>query len=51
MEVLVAISVTQWRHALHPEMIGEGTDLVHCLFKAAFYLEAQAIEANHVDGP
>src|SRR5580658_9978434 len=50
MKVLVTVSVAQWRHALHPEMIGEGTDLAHGLFKAAFDLEAQAIEANDLAG-
>jgi len=50
MEVLITVSVTQWRHAFHPKMISEGADLAHSLFKAAFDLEAQAIEANDVNG-
>ena len=49
MEVLVTVSVTQWRHAFHPEMVGKSTDLVHGLFKAALDLEAQAIEANDLE--
>src|ERR1700736_3892736 len=50
MKILIAVAVAQGGHVLHPEMISECTDQTRRLFEAVFDLEAQAIEANDLDG-
>ena len=32
----------------HPEMVGEGTDLAHCLLEGVLDLEAQAVETKWI---
>ena len=46
MEMLFAAVAAQRLHVGHPEMVGEGTDLAHCLLEGVLDLEAQAVETN-----
>src|SRR5215468_2349859 len=48
--MLVAVVAAPRLHVGHPEMIGEGADLVHGLLEAELDLEAQTVETNDVDG-
>src|SRR5215831_7687238 len=48
--MLVAVVAAPRLDVGHPEMIGEGADLVHCLLEAELDLEAQTVETNDVDG-
>src|SRR5678815_4844687 len=48
--MLVAVVAATRLHIEHPEMIGEGADLVHGLLEAELDLEAQTVETNDVDG-
>ena len=50
MEMLIAAVAAQRLHVEHPEMVGEGTDLAHCLLEGVLDLEAQAVETNDIDG-
>ena len=50
MEMLIAAVAAQRLHVGHPEMVGEGTDLAHCLLEGVLDLEAQAVETNDIDG-
>ena len=50
MEMLIAAVAAQRPHVGHPEMVGEGTDLAHCLLEGVLDLEAQAVETNDIDG-
>ena len=50
MEILIAVVAAQRLHVEHPEMVGERTDLAHCLLEGVLDLEAQAVETNDVDG-
>ena len=48
--MLIAAVAARRLHVGHPEMVGEGTDLAHCLLEGVLDLEAQAIETNDIDG-
>src|SRR4029077_11285509 len=48
--MLVAVVAPPRLHVEHPEMVGEGADLVHSLLEAELDLEAQTVETNDVDG-
>ena len=50
MKMLIAVIAAQWPHVGHPEMVGERTDLAHCLLEGVLDLEAHSIETNDVDG-
>ena len=50
MQILVTISAAKRLHVLHPEMVRERADQTHRLLKAVLDLEAQAIQANDLDG-
>ena len=50
MEMLIAAVTAPRLHLGHPEMVGEGTDLAHCLLEGVLDLEAQAVETNDIDG-
>src|SRR5215471_5280241 len=48
--MLVSVVAAPRLHVEHPEMIGEGADLVHGLLEAELDLEAQTVKTNDVDG-
>ena len=50
MEVLVAAAAPQRLHVGHPEVVAERADQPHRLLERVFDLEAQAVEANDLDG-
>ena len=50
MEVLVATHAPEGRHGGHPEVIGIGTEDADGLFEGDFDFEAQAIDADDVQG-
>src|SRR3954470_829229 len=50
MKMLIAIVAAQRLHVGHPEMVGERTDLAHCLFEGVLDLEAQSVQTNDVEG-
>ena len=50
MEMLIAAVAAPRLHVGQPEMVGEGTDLAHCLLEGVLDLEAQAVETNDIDG-
>src|SRR5277367_483159 len=50
MEVLVAAAAAQRLHVGHPEMVAERADQPHRLLERMLDLEAQAVEANDLDG-
>ena len=41
MEMLIAAVAAPRLHVGHPEMVGEGTDLAHCLLEGVLDLEAR----------
>ena len=50
MEVLVTAAAAQRLHVGHPEVVGERAEQPHRLLERVFDLEAQAVEANDLDG-
>ncbi len=50
MKILIAVASLQWRHILHPKVIGEGADDMHGLFEGMFDFESQTIEADNLNG-
>ena len=50
MEVLVAAAAAQRLHVGHPEVVAERTDQPHRLLERMLDFEAQAVEANDLDG-
>src|SRR5256885_4234044 len=49
-QMLIAVAPAKGLHVGHPEVVGERADQTHRLFEAVLDLEAQAIEANDLDG-
>jgi len=49
-KVLIAVSAAKRLHVLHPEVVGECADPMYRLFETVLDLEAQAIQANDLDG-
>jgi hypothetical protein len=49
-QMLIAVPVAERLHGGHPKVVGEGADQAHRLFEAVLDLEAQAVEANDLDG-